>query len=166
MQSEWPEVALGDLITIKHGFAFRGEYFTDTESPFVLITPGNFAIGGGFQEGKPKFYSGPVPQEYVLRPGDLVVTMTDLSRACDTLGFSAVVPEGLPRTYLHNQRVGLVQIRANAPVVTEWLALRQLVAKGVLVEGVNCRRRSKSEPPRRPNIEPGVEADFDRVGCG
>jgi hypothetical protein len=30
----------------------------------------------------------------------------------------------------------------------------------------DCRRRSKSEPPRRPNIEPGVEADFDRVGCG
>jgi integrase len=29
-----------------------------------------------------------------------------------------------------------------------------------------CRRRSKSEPPRRPNIEPGVEADFERVGCG
>jgi glycerol uptake facilitator-like aquaporin len=31
---------------------------------------------------------------------------------------------------------------------------------------IGCRRRSKSEPPRRPNIEPGVEADFDRVGCG
>jgi hypothetical protein len=29
-----------------------------------------------------------------------------------------------------------------------------------------CRRRSKSEPPRRLNIEPGVEADFERVGCG
>ena len=29
-----------------------------------------------------------------------------------------------------------------------------------------CRRRSKSEPPRRPNIEPGVEADFETVGCG
>ncbi len=29
-----------------------------------------------------------------------------------------------------------------------------------------CRRRSKSEPPCRPNIEPGVEADFEMVGCG
>ena len=29
-----------------------------------------------------------------------------------------------------------------------------------------CRRRSKSEPPCRPNIEPGVEADFEIVGCG
>jgi adenylate cyclase len=29
-----------------------------------------------------------------------------------------------------------------------------------------CRRRSKSEPPRRSNIEPGVEADVVMVGCG
>jgi hypothetical protein len=29
-----------------------------------------------------------------------------------------------------------------------------------------CRRRFKSEPPRRSNIEPGVEADFEMVGCG
>ncbi len=29
-----------------------------------------------------------------------------------------------------------------------------------------CRRRFKSEPPCRLNIEPGVEADFETVGCG
>jgi Family of unknown function (DUF5716) len=34
------------------------------------------------------------------------------------------------------------------------------------VQSRSCRRRSKSEPPRRLNIEPGVEADFERVGCG
>ena len=36
---------------------------------------------------------------------------------------------------------------------------------GLLVSH-SCRRRFKSEPPRRPNIEPGVEADFEIVGCG
>jgi hypothetical protein len=29
-----------------------------------------------------------------------------------------------------------------------------------------CGRRCKSEPPRRSNIEPGVEADVEVVGCG
>ena len=33
-------------------------------------------------------------------------------------------------------------------------------------DGEGCRRRFKSEPPCRPNIEPGVEADLERVGCG
>ena len=31
---------------------------------------------------------------------------------------------------------------------------------------LKCRRRCKSEPPRRPNTEPGVEADVEMVGCG
>ena len=35
-----------------------------------------------------------------------------------------------------------------------------------LIERIACRRRSKSEPPCRLNIEPGVEADVSRVGCG
>ena len=31
---------------------------------------------------------------------------------------------------------------------------------------LGCRRRSKSEPPCRPNIEPGVEAGLELTGCG
>ena len=33
-------------------------------------------------------------------------------------------------------------------------------------KALGCRRRFNSEPPCRPNIEPGVEADFEMVGCG
>lgn len=48
----------------------------------------------------------------MLAPGDLLVTMTDLSKAADTLGYPAFVPkhDAGPR-YLHNQRLGLVLIR-------------------------------------------------------
>lgn len=103
--------SLGEYIHVKHGFAFRGEYFADDPTPDVLVTPGNFAIGGGFQDPKPKFYAGAVPQEYVLEEGDLVVTMTDLSKAGDTLGYPALIPASPGRRYLHNQRIGLVRIR-------------------------------------------------------
>src|SRR5699024_12615782 len=48
------------------------------------------------------------PAEYELKPGDLVITMTDLSKGGDTLGLPALIPDG--RTYLHNQRIGLVEI--------------------------------------------------------
>ena len=34
------------------------------------------------------------------------------------------------------------------------------------IEDLECRRRSKSEPPCRPNIEPGVEAGLELTGCG
>ena len=111
MTSGWKSVKLGELITIKHGFAFKGEYITTEDNGIVLVTPGNFAIGGGFQEGK-KFFNGEYPSDYVLRPGELIVTMTDLSKDGDTLGYSALVPE-TNRTYLHNQRIGLIEVHSN-----------------------------------------------------
>ena len=106
---DWVHTRLGDLIDIKHGYAFKGEYFHEEPPGDFLLTPGNFAIGGGFQWGKRKYYrdGGPVPNEFVLRPGDLLVTMTDLSKEADTLGYSAVVPESGFRL-LHNQRLGKV----------------------------------------------------------
>jgi type I restriction enzyme, S subunit len=108
VSKSWPEVTLADLVEIKHGFAFKGEYFTDEPTGVVLLTPGNFAIGGGFQFNKLKFYKdGPIPPDYVLQPGDLLVTMTDLSKAGDTLGYSAVVPTS-EYLMLHNQRLGKV----------------------------------------------------------
>lgn len=100
---------LSDYIKIKHGFAFKGEYFSDTPTENILVTPGNFAIGGGFKGNKLKYYDGPVPSEYILNERDLVVTMTDLSVDADTLGYSALIPQNKDKKFLHNQRVGLVQ---------------------------------------------------------
>lgn len=115
---------LGSYIRVKHGCAFKGEYFTETETPYVLVTPGNFAIGGGFLTNKPKYYAGPVPDDYILQEDDLVVTMTDLSKAGDTLGYPALVPRTLGRRYLHNQRIGLVEIKEGAEADKRFLFYR------------------------------------------
>ena len=115
---------LGSYIRVKHGCNFKGEYFTEAETPDVLVTPGNFAIGGGFLADKPKYYAGPVPDDYILQEGDLVVTMTDLSKAGDTLGYPALVPRMLGRRYLHNQRIGLVEIKEGAEADKRFLFYR------------------------------------------
>jgi type I restriction enzyme S subunit len=107
--TRWRECKLGDVLEIKHGYAFSGEYFGDVGSHIVL-TPGNFHDEGGFKrkDGKEKWYSGPVPEEFVLKAGDLIIAMTE--QAEGLLGSSAIVPNsGL---YLHNQRLGLVRIRS------------------------------------------------------
>ena len=115
---------LGSYIRVRHGYAFKGEYFTEAETPDVLVTPGNFVIGGGFLADKPKYYAGPVPDDYILQEGDLVVTMTDLSKAGDTLGYPALVPRMLGRRYLHNQRIGLVEIKEGAEADKRFLFYR------------------------------------------
>ena len=101
---------LGDFADIKHGFAFKGEYFSEKDNGIVLVTPGNFKIGGGFQESECRFYTGEYSDEYVLSAGDLIVTMTDLSKKADTLGYGAIIPTSA-RVYLHNQRIGLITFK-------------------------------------------------------
>ena len=113
----WPETVLGDLIDIKHGFAFKGNFIHDVPQNDILLTPGNFSIGGGFKGEKFKYYSGFVPKEFVLNGGDVIVSMTDLSKQSDTLGYPAVVPvRHDARRYLHNQRLGKVLLKAPAEV--------------------------------------------------
>ena len=112
MPGEWGQTSLADLIDIRHGFAFKGAFISEEECGDVLLTPGNFAIGGGFKDDKFKYYHGSYPEEFVLSRGDLLVTMTDLSKQADALGYPAFVPtcsEG--RRYLHNQRLGKVVIK-------------------------------------------------------
>src|SRR5258708_20543529 len=106
----WHRAPLGDLINIRHGFAFKGEFFRDSPTKYSLVGPGNFAIGGGVQSWSLKYYDGPVPDAFVLSEGDLLVTMTDLSKYGDTLGYSARVPGNAEVTFLHNQRVGRVEL--------------------------------------------------------
>lgn len=107
--SEWKEYKLGDIINVKHGYAFKGEYFSETPTLDILLTPGNFNIGGGFKQGKLKYYNGDYPISYILKEGDIIVTMTDLSKEGDTLGYSAKIPKHNKIRYLHNQRIGLLQ---------------------------------------------------------
>ena len=119
-QSDSVPRALGDVAHVKHGFALPGDGFSDDPAYPTVVTPGNFAIGGGFQQATEKTFVGPCSEEYVLKAGDLIVSMTDLSKAGDTLGYSAIVPDD--RIYLHNQRVGKVVIDADTLVLPEYLS--------------------------------------------
>ena len=122
--SEWKEYTLGDFIKVKHGFAFSGEYITSDETDWILVTPGNFHIGGGFKSDKYKYYdSNDFPQEYILHGGDIVVTMTDLSKDTDTLGYSAKIPFNSRKKFLHNQRIGLLHFKSDEvwPDYVYWL---------------------------------------------
>src|SRR4051812_46675811 len=104
---------LGELIDISHGYAFKGEFFSDEHTHLILLTPGNVKVGGGFSFQKRKYYSeqGPLDEKYVFKSGDMFVTMTDLSKVGDTLGFPAIVPDIGEYKFLHNQRLGRIIIK-------------------------------------------------------
>lgn len=104
----WEETTLGKLLDVKHGFAFKWDYISDKDNGNVLLTPWNFAIWGGWKDWK-KFYNWEIPISYILKWWEIVITMTDLSKDWDTLGFPAIVPIDDKRIFLHNQRIWLVE---------------------------------------------------------
>jgi type I restriction enzyme S subunit len=107
LRDRWNVCTLGDLLQIKHGYAFKGEHFADSGS-HVVLTPGNFYETGGFKskEHKEKYYKGYIPPEFILESGDLLLAMTEQSEGL--LGSPLLVPKD--DMYLHNQRLGLVEI--------------------------------------------------------
>jgi len=102
---KWPRVRFAELFRVKHGYAFKSQFF-DSSGPYVLLTPGNFHEEGGFRDQgeKQKYYTGDVPEGFILSEGDLLIAMTE--QAEGLLGSSAWIPES--NRYLHNQRLGLV----------------------------------------------------------
>ncbi|MEQ5815322.1 restriction endonuclease subunit S [Marinobacter sp. NFXS11] len=105
--SHWQKIELAQICSIKHGFAFKSEYFSD-KGPYIVLTPGSFHESGGFRDQgkKTKFYVANPPAEYVLKKGDFLIAMTE--QAVGLLGSCLEVPES--GRFLHNQRLGLVEV--------------------------------------------------------
>jgi len=146
-QEGWSLTKLETLFTIKHGFAFKSEFFTQV-GDYVLLTPGNYFETGGYRDRgeKQKFYVGEIPEGYILHEGDLLVAMTE--QAVGLLGSCILVPE--PDRFLHNQRLGLIEakegIEWHAPFFAEAFNLvefRQALTRSST--GIKVRHTSPSK---------------------
>lgn len=115
-----PKLNLHEIIDIKHGFAFSSDFFRDIATDHVLLTPGNFHVDQRLYFGpRTKYYDGPIPDGYVLKNGDLLVVMTDLTKNMAILGNAVLLQ--CDKSVLHNQRIGLVQIKDDARVERRFL---------------------------------------------
>ncbi|QNP81959.1 restriction endonuclease subunit S [Agrobacterium tumefaciens] len=108
----WDHCALAEAASIKHGYAFSGEFFSKEEGPSILLTPGNFSKEKTLYFGpNTKFYQGPTPSDFILKNGDLVVVMTDLTPSMEILGNAVILNSD--KVVLHNQRIGKVEVDNN-----------------------------------------------------
>ncbi|WP_284347707.1 restriction endonuclease subunit S [Streptomyces atroolivaceus] len=110
---EWNEVAMGEILTVEHGYAFPGSDMSEnlTGRP-IIVSIGNFSYSGGFRfsQTRVRELKGEAPPRFLLAPGDLLVVMTCQTPGGEILGLPAIVPDD-GRIYLHNQRIGKVKCR-------------------------------------------------------
>ncbi|WLE95927.1 MAG: restriction endonuclease subunit S [Candidatus Electrothrix communis] len=114
MGGEWPERVLSDLISVKHGWAFKGSFFDEAaEKGPIVVAIGNFNYSGGFRfdSTKIKRYTSDYPADYELIPGEILLAMTCQTAGGEILGIPGKVPDD-GNTYLHNQRLGKVIVES------------------------------------------------------
>jgi type I restriction enzyme S subunit len=130
----WDEKILGELFKLENGFAFKSKHFKTEPTNVIVLTPGSVNIGGGFQDGKGQYYDikQDVPDRYIFKPGDIFITMTDLTPTAQALGFPAIVPRD-GNKYLHNQRLGkLIEFKGDLDFLFHLLCTPKMQKEVVL----------------------------------
>lgn len=97
---------LGDATTLVRGNTYKSALLSETEGP-VLLGLGSIHRNGGFKHGSWKRYPGNSDSRILLHPGDLYVSLKDLTQSCDLLGAVARVPSDLPEGRLTQDTVKL-----------------------------------------------------------
>ena len=98
---------LGELIDVTRGMSLPGSNYA-TSGELIRLTLGNFDYSGnGFKENTSKdniYYSGVVPDEYIMKEGDIITPLTEQTPGL--LGTTARIP--VSGKYIQSQDVALI----------------------------------------------------------
>lgn len=91
--NEWIETTLGSLSVQRKGINYKSEDYADEDSGHPFITIKCFEKGGGYDSTGIKFYGGFSTKLDHLEAGDILFSVTDLTRAGDIVGSPLRVPD-------------------------------------------------------------------------
>lgn len=87
----WKIKTLPEIAKIQKGLSYKGIDLVE-EGNVALVGLKCFERGGGFRRDGLKYYAGFYKEEHLLKPGNLIVAMTDLTQEADVIGKPAIVP--------------------------------------------------------------------------
>ena len=96
---------LGDYVGLQRGNTYKGALLGQ-DGP-VLLGLASIARNGGFRSDKLKTYGGPSDERMLLEPGDIYVSLKDVTQSADLLGAVARVPNTVSQGRLTQDTVKL-----------------------------------------------------------
>lgn len=91
--SEWVECELAYLCEQRKGINYKSEYYCDEDAGYPFLTIKSFDKGGGYDPTGIKYFNGPFTLQDRLFEGDILISVTDLTRAGDIVGSPLRVPD-------------------------------------------------------------------------
>ena len=96
---------LGDYVGLQRGNTYKGALLGQ-DGP-VLLGLASIARNGGFRSDNLKTYGGPSDERILLEPGDIYVSLKDVTQSADLLGAVARVPDTVSQGRLTQDTVKL-----------------------------------------------------------
>lgn len=113
----WEVKALEDIIKFSNGYAFKSRQLLKEEEPdcFHIFKMGHILKGGGLKPDGTKSWikksDCKALDKFILKTGDILMSMTDMKDNMTILGHTALMNED--NKYIVNQRVGLLRVANN-----------------------------------------------------
>ncbi|PTQ77519.1 type I restriction enzyme S subunit [Nitrosomonas oligotropha] len=91
--SEWQIVKLGEVISIKGGFSYKGDHIGKGST--LLLGMGCVSFNHTFLDTGARFYGGDTPDTFLVESGDIVIATRQQSDNLPILGAPAMIPNAL-----------------------------------------------------------------------
>lgn len=107
-KSKWKEVSLNDIAKYQKGYTYKSSEYSEVETENGFLTLKSILRGGGYSRSGIKYLSAPVDDKFSVKAGDVVFSVTDLTRNAEVVGAPIFIPE-LPfkNTYISMDLVKL-----------------------------------------------------------
>ena len=124
--SDWTETALDSCVDLTKGVTYAAADYAGKGQGHPFLTIKSVKKGGGFNEEGLKYYKGPYKTGQVVKPGDLLVALTDLTRAGDIIGGPFRVPELGTPVVLPSMDLAVLR-EGDEPIDFSYLAYRLML---------------------------------------
>lgn len=91
--SDWKEIQLRDIISVRGGFSYKGEYIGSGTA--LLLGMGCVSNKEKFLMKGARLYSGEYSESYLAKPGDIILATRQQSDNLPILGMPAMIPDTL-----------------------------------------------------------------------
>ena len=122
MGSDGGSLTLGDVVTLQRGTTYKSALLGQPGP--VLLGLASIKRNGGFRDDNLKTYGGDSPEKLTLRPGDIYVSLKDVTQSAYLLGSIARVPPHIPAGRVTQDTVKLSFIHKDVPSCYVYWLLR------------------------------------------
>ena len=122
MAADGSRQTIGDYFTLKRGTTYKSALLGQPGP--VLLGLATIERNGGFRSKNLKTYGGESPEALIVNPGDLYVSLKDVTQSADLLGAVARLPLDQPPGRLTQDTVRLEPIGDNVPLEYLYWLLR------------------------------------------